>query len=368
MKVLTVILFFISAASAQSINGTFPFPQPSPPMYEAWPIIDRFESGSVFIVYNHGTDDGTTDSVIRFRKAATITGTWSAATTIASEVNTGSNLGAGGMMTANRAEICYSRAIGIGAGGLSMNCVYSDNEGVSWTGGVTIPKGSETGYTIPFSAIITVDEGRHMLSWYGVTNGVHTAYISTSGDNGVTWGAPTAIASGYNECSLEYLWGSGIVAICRAVSGVSHQFISVDNGASWDDQGEVNFPQPDNGVPFSQVAGKPIFVTGFKGEDDQRYVAAYFFNPGIPVQLYVSYGRVKQVAKGPDNWLLTKWIYAPANDGFGSTGHYPHAFHTGPAAFGAHNYFHGGGSPYSDVMLFQMAAPDMPQPCCTICL
>lgn len=336
-------------------NGTIPFTQAA---YEAWPSIVQFASGSIGLVYNHGTDDGSTDNVIHFRKSTGFGAPWSAASVVASEGGgIGSNLGAGGMLDNNRLIVCYGRATGIGSGGLTMPCKYTDDEGDSWSDGGAIPKGAETGYFLPYGAPVKIDDGKYALSWFGQTGGTNTAYITTTTDNGLTWSAPATIAAGINECSTAYLGERKIVAICRrADSSISHQFLSNDNAATWADQGQINFPQADNGAAFTQVAAKPVFLTTFNDQNGRRMVAAYFFNPGAPVQLYVSYGRSSEVDAGPGSWLLTKWIYAPPNDGMGSEGHYPHVFHSnrGAFAFGAHNYYHSGGTAYSDVMLFQV--------------
>ena len=122
---------------------------------------------------------------------------------------------------------------------VQMRVTRSHDGGVTWEAAQPLnftPMEKNSAY----GRICTLTDGTMLLPIYGSAIGEterpdDCAYILRSHDNGQTWGAPTLIATGYNETGLILLPNGDLVAAMR--SGDQRALLAVsrsaDAGATW---------------------------------------------------------------------------------------------------------------------------------------
>lgn len=244
-------------------------------VYESFPLMFRGQSNKMFVFYRQGTDHATSKGVIQMRSSNDGGGTWTTASTIISDPTYDCRNVSGGIAPNGRFILFYMRYAFGSALSFDQGYVYSDNEGQTWSSYITIPNGTHTFFS-PYGNLINIGDGKIMANWYGETPGTPTysSYVITSSDNGLTWGAATAVITStsirYGEASYAYLDGGIIVGQIRnSVGSPLYQFKSIDNGATWSAQGQTTV---DTGAQVS-----PDLIT-YVDPNNNKYIASFYAN------------------------------------------------------------------------------------------
>jgi hypothetical protein len=187
---------------------------------------------------------------------------------------------------------------------ISMNYIYSDNDGLSWsTPNILLTQTPTQTSTIdryvPFGHIVDFGNNLLLQSWHGFNNqDFYGVYIYKSSNGGYSFDDIWIIYEGNDdltEPTIVNIGGGCFLALIRINNSfVFRQFISTDNGQHWTSQGDTS---------FEELSGyqAPAFLSyiNFEGIG---IVACYFTNRGTH-QLKVIYGIAERLIEiGPDAW------------------------------------------------------------------
>lgn len=146
----------------------------------------------------------------------------------------------------------------------SCHTLRSTNDGLTWGSEVTVR--NYVTDTRPYyeSKLIRLRDGT-LRCLHRTSSGTGTHYISTSTDDGLTWGAPASIFIGYGAPSVCRLRGDGLVAVTRQNSDAAAvAFTSVDGGLNWSSVIVIDatMTQMEYGAPIEKLDGTVLVVYG----------------------------------------------------------------------------------------------------------
>lgn len=264
--------------------------------YNAWPVACRMANGKILLGYTKGNThhlDNTGKAVGRIAATdeAAIAGTWGAEADIYDHASLWATVMGLATLSTGRIIATLWRDNQSSSGTGEAGSVYSDDNGLSWSSWVDITngfsqeaygagpavelangdilvtiEGSNTGQSIANRSSHTVKSSDGGSTWGGeivvrnyvtdtrpyyesklvrinaskllcvhrTSGGTGTHYISTSTDEGATWGAPVSQFAGYAAPSTIILRsGALIVGTRRNSDGTVIAYSSIDNGATW---------------------------------------------------------------------------------------------------------------------------------------
>lgn len=156
---------------------------------------------------------------------------------------------AGGIASTDTIMLFYSRYNVGGGAWTDIRYLRSTDNGSGFTDLGTIDVGTDTAFS-PYGPTVELPSGKLMQSFYGDNGaGTYRVFVQFSEDDGQTWGDGVDIVSGatqYTEISIAYVDGasdntSRLVGICRNNGGQMAQFSSTDGGATWSNDGYLDF-------------------------------------------------------------------------------------------------------------------------------
>lgn len=270
--------FHTLGISSENVAPDTPTEIASTSTYDAFGVMLRMTTGTLMYVYRQGSSHfGPGDyGVIRARTSTDDGATWSAATTIASEASVDLRNVGGGVTSTGRLVVFFTRYQPDGSPTwLSMERIYSDDNGGTWSTSLPLDTGPYA-WTIfsTYGAMITTDNGKLLMSWYGNTASTYYCLAATSDDNGANWSAPIVVISGaaagssnskYTEWCAVSLGAGAVLGLVRADNGTAFtQVISQDNGLTWTSLGLTTFDTwssaSPNTPPWLTRVGSRVFV------------------------------------------------------------------------------------------------------------
>lgn len=285
--------------------------------FDAFGILCQSLTNKIFMIYREGTGHLSVDGKIAMRTSTNGGKTFSSISYIAQEPGIDLRNIAGGVTPSGRIIVFYLRYNG--STSLNQGTIYSDDDGVTWSAfapqsNLGVPSFS------PYGNMITIANGRIALPWYGVVGGTGNTYLKFSDDNGSTWGGDVLVSGSTNqrnEASYAYLDGGVIVCVVRQENTGSklRQLISLDNGQTWTDQGDIPYPKGTNIAPW---------LNTYTESNGEKYVALFFTSKDAsPVRTTVGLVASKaSILSGTSGWLTEseKIIIAnPVSSDYGYT-------------------------------------------------
>lgn len=318
--------------------------------YNAFALYDVLADGTHITIYRDGTSHVGDEGVLKMRTSTDEGGSWSSATTIASEGGVDLRNVAGGITPTGRIVVFYGRYDYTGAAWLNQGYIYSDDQGATWTSYATVSHGSDTSFS-PYGPLIEAGADTLLATWYGDDGTNFRSRVIASTDDGATWGTAVVIASStsvhYSETTIAYLGGSYVIAILRTDNGSTFsQAISSDNGASWSVTGTVSFdtwstPSPGWLNVYTLGDGVHRVVCYYANRTDLKLRAVYATAAGLIGSGVSAWGNRTDLA------TLTH-----ADSG------YPASQHPLGAPVGVGWYYHRGATTgIADIKFFRAQAP-----------
>jgi len=187
----------------------------------------------------------------------------------------------------------------------SMNYIFSDNDGISWSSPVQLLTNSNATFS-PYGHIIDAGNGILFQTWYGNyisgTNTIYTLNLYKSTDGGLTFPytiniCPTGYTNIVGEQSMVNLGGGCFLALARTESAINQfrQFKSEDGGNTWTPQDTINGYSHDTTVfeISSGTLGAPPFLS-YINYEGVGIVACYYT---IREPVYSIYGTTNPILK-----------------------------------------------------------------------
>ena len=208
--------------------------------------------------------------------------------------------------------------------------IFSDDDGETWTAEdqILVFGAGETGTT--FGSLIELEDGTLIMSGYWLLAGVYSLGFFKSIDAGLNWTRHDIITTGatytYSEGSFLYLGNNQILVVCRkSLSGANttyHQFLSIDNGATWTNQGDTTFEtwgvtsgrERPPYIAMMDYLGTKIVACYYVVTDRQKFRVVYGLATdalSLGVDMWKGYGT--ELLTGWDNISFGVWD-APAKD------------------------------------------------------
>lgn len=205
--------------------------------YDHFGQMDILSDGGLYLIYRRATEHvGGSDGRVVFSKLEG--GIWSAPTIVAQAGGQDFRDVAGGTMPSGRI-VAASTVYETG----EVKVYVSDDSGVTWVHKFTLARGGAD-YNFAHGKSFQVG-ARYVIPLYAATGVNYELKWLESSDGGETWGEGSTIYSGntpYNETSYLPVGDGVILAVARVGSGAGgalRQFISLDDGGTWTDQGNV---------------------------------------------------------------------------------------------------------------------------------
>lgn len=239
--------------------------------YQGFGITDIFPSGTLVTVYSEGDNHVLNNGIIKMKKSHDNGRTW-VTTTIVNNTPGVSipAMGAGGVTQSGRLIVFYYRFFSTTF--QSLNIIYSDDEGATFSSPVTINPSPYTENILPYGPLVKIGGDSLGLGFYGFHGDTSGVKFIKSGDDGKTWGTPITVVQDtfniYDETSFAYLGGNTIIGNPRSdVNGELYgQYISYDNGNTWASQGNVAWG----------ITGTPVWLKTFTGQNGRKVVVGYY--------------------------------------------------------------------------------------------
>lgn len=266
--------------------------------FDAFGVLLQTLSNKILMVYREGTGHLAVDGKITIRSSIDGGKTFSAKSYIAQEPGVDLRNIGGGVTPSGRIIIFYLRYNGTTS--LSQGTIYSDDDGVTWSTFAAQSNLSTTAFS-PYGNMITIANGRLALPWYGVVGSTGNTYLKFSDDNGATWGSDVLVSGNTNqrnEASYAYLDGGIVLCVVRQENTGSklRQLLSLDNGQTWSDQGDIPYYKGTNIAPWLNV---------YTESNGEKYVALFFTSKDAsPVRTTVGLVASKaSILAGTSGWL-----------------------------------------------------------------
>lgn len=202
--------------------------------------------GSAQIYTRKGTGHvENTGAIIRFSPAA-VTREWTETAIVDTADLDDRNL-AGGVASTGTALLFWGTYDADTSTWNSLVVSRSTDNGVTW-GAPSALSPSDERYS-PYGPLVELPSGALLQSFYGSTGATRRVYTLKSSDDGVTWGSEVVIVTTTPSCSetaICYLDGatdgaSRLIAVARNAGGGLQQFSSDDGGATWSLDGSLPF-------------------------------------------------------------------------------------------------------------------------------
>jgi len=275
--------------------------------YNAWGITVKFRSGKWAVIYREGTSHGDDAGVIRMMTSADQGCTWGSPVTIQSDSANGNDLEniGGGLSLDNRLVISFVRYNISGASYVDMRYIYSEDEGSSFSTSVALPTPTGAAVFSTYGNMVPVGSTLLMplYSWVTSPSVVYSTWTVRSADGGKTWGSLTKIGDdssshvGITETSIAPLGGNTVLAVSRenlTPFGL-RQYLSIDGGATYTDQGNLSFD--------AEHHGAPQLVPYVDGGQLQVMLYANKYTNGAA--LVAVSGPAASIIAGPSGWDAT---------------------------------------------------------------
>ncbi len=148
----------------------------------------------------------------------------------------------------------------------SSHTLLSTDQGATWGSEVTVADYAT--YTRPFyeSHLLILDTG-DILCIHRTSGGPGTHYVSTSTDNGATWGAPVAIVSGYGAPStIQRTTGTLVLVTRDNANAAIEAFTSLNRGITWLSGVDLDATmfESEYGCPIDLLDGTILVVYGYQ--------------------------------------------------------------------------------------------------------
>jgi len=283
---------FDIADNTSTISGT---------TFDAFGILVQTFSNKLISIYREGAGHLSNDGKIVMRTSTDGGKTFSARSIIHSEVAGVDcrNVG-GGVTPTGRIIIFFLKVNNVVPTFYSQGTMYSDDDGVTWSAYTpqTYPVGS-TFYS-PYGNLIAIANDRLLLPYYSISpSGGIASMVKFSDDNGLTWGGDVTVGTdptnGYNETSFAYLDGGTILAVARKTdTSVLRQFLSTNNGATWTDQGNCGLSESGLISPWLNV---------YRETDGEKYVSLFYTAKAVVRNILAISASRTSVIAGASGWI-----------------------------------------------------------------
>nr|WP_175455909.1 sialidase family protein [Pseudomonas aeruginosa] len=279
--------------------------------YDHFGQMDILSDGSLYLIYRRATEHvGGSDGRVVFSKLEG--GIWSAPTIVAQAGGQDFRDVAGGTMPSGRI-VAASTVYETG----EVKVYVSDDSGVTWVHKFTLARGGAD-YNFAHGKSFQVG-ARYVIPLYAATGVNYELKWLESSDGGETWGEGSTIYSGntpYNETSYLPVGDGVILAVARVGSGAGgalRQFISLDDGGTWTDQGNVTAQNGDS----TDILVAPS-LSYIYSEGGTPHVVLLYTNRTTHFCYYRTILLAKAVA-GSSGWTERVPVYsAPAASGYTS--------------------------------------------------
>ncbi|HIE1504146.1 TPA: sialidase family protein [Pseudomonas aeruginosa] len=282
--------------------------------YDHFGQMDILPSGELYLIFRRSAAHaGGSDGNLMFSKLLP-TGVWSTPTLIADSPGQDFRDAAGGTMSSGRI-ICASTIYETG----DLHVFASDDYGVTWSLKQTILKGA-TDYRFAHGKGFHVGV-KYVIPYYAATGGGTTyqlRWLETS-DGGDTWVEGATVYSGsiaYNETAYLPMGGGAVLGVSRIGGGAGgklRQFLSIDGGSTWVDQGDVTAQIGDSTDTLVSPSLSYVYSDG-----GSPYVAMFYTNRTSTACYYRTIPVSKAIA-GSSGWSSRTQVYsAPASSGYTS--------------------------------------------------
>lgn len=281
------------------------------PVYDHFGQMDILPSGELYLIFRRASvHTGGSDGNLMFSKFLP-SGEWSTPTLIADFSGQDFRDAAGGTMSSGRI-ICASTIYETG----DLHVFASDDYGVTWSLKQTILKGA-TDYRFAHGKGFHVGV-KYVVPYYTASGGGATyqlRWLETT-DGGDTWVEGATVYSGsvpYNETAYLPMGGGAILGVSRIGSsggGKLRQFISINGGATWTDQGDVT---SQNGDATDTLVSPSLSYVYSEG--GTANVVLFYTNRTTTAAYYRTITVSKAIA-GNTGWSGRTQVYsAPASSG-----------------------------------------------------
>ncbi|WP_182910237.1 sialidase family protein [Pseudomonas aeruginosa] len=282
--------------------------------YDHFGQMDILPSGELYLIFRRSAAHaGGSDGNLMFSKLLP-TGVWSTPTLIADFPGQDFRDAAGGTMSSGRI-ICASTIYETG----DLHVFASDDYGVTWSLKQTMLKGA-TDYRFAHGKGFHVGV-KYVIPYYAATGGGTTyqlRWLETS-DGGDTWVEGATVYSGsiaYNETAYLPMGGGAVLGVSRIGGGAGgklRQFLSIDGGSTWVDQGDVTAQIGDSTDTLVSPSLSYVYSDG-----GSPYVAMFYTNRTSTACYYRTIPVSKAIA-GSSGWSSRTQVYsAPASSGYTS--------------------------------------------------
>ncbi|HFJ9885589.1 glycoside hydrolase [Pseudomonas aeruginosa] len=282
--------------------------------YDHFGQMDILPSGELYLIFRRSAAHaGGSDGNLMFSKLLP-TGVWSTPVLIADFPGQDFRDAAGGTMSSGRI-ICASTIYETG----DLHVFASDDYGVTWSLKQTILKGA-TDYRFAHGKGFHVGV-KYVIPYYAATGGGTTyqlRWLETS-DGGDTWVEGATVYSGsiaYNETAYLPMGGGAVLGVSRIGGGAGgklRQFLSIDGGSTWVDQGDVTAQIGDSTDTLVSPSLSYVYSDG-----GSPYVAMFYTNRTSTGCYYRTIPVSKAIA-GSSGWSSRTQVYsAPASSGYTS--------------------------------------------------
>ncbi|NRH28347.1 exo-alpha-sialidase [Pseudomonas sp. MS19] len=218
-------------------------------MYDHFGQMDILPTGELFLMFRRGmtheTDEGKI--VVTWMMSD---GQWAPPITVAVQAGMDFRDPAGGVMPSGRIAILTTpRTLSTGDWE-DMQLHVSDDYGRTWSLKQTISNGLAE-YKFAHGKGVQVGN-KFVIPYYMSSGGVNSVRLLETTDSGETWTEGATIVSGlvnYNETGICSLGGGAVLAVSRIGSGAGgklRQFLSLDGGGTWTDQGDITAQNTDD--------------------------------------------------------------------------------------------------------------------------
>lgn len=265
-------------------------------VYEAFPLMVRSQSNKILLFYRKATAHSLSKGAIQLRTSSDGGGTFTSDITVFTDATLDCrNLG-GGVTASGRIIIYFSKISPATDIAVNQGYVYSDDDGVTWSTYTTIETNGNIFFS-PYGKLINIGDGKIMQGWYGINGATYNNYVKISSDNGKTWAASILVATSttilYNEASYVYLDGGIIIGLIRDANGMQfRQLKSLDNGATWADQGVITFDTTSIVSPELETYIDP---------NNNKYIVCFYANRADNKLKYIS-GSYSGLISGVSGW------------------------------------------------------------------
>jgi hypothetical protein len=269
--------------------------------YQAFGITDIFPSGTIVTVYSEGDNHVLDNGVVKMKKSTDNGRTWATTTIINNTPGVSiPAMGAGGVTHTGRLVLFYVRFFG--STFQSLNIIYSDDEGATFSSPVTIPVTPYVSNILPYGPLVKIGSDSLLLSFYGQNGDTSGVKVIKSGDDGVTWGSPITVVEdtihSYTESSFAYLGGNTIIGLSRNEvnpGGRYRQSLSTDNGNTWSFQGHVTWG----------IDGTPAWLRTYTGVNGRKVAVAYYRSGTLGnYEIRYIHGYAKDLIVDSSGWDL----------------------------------------------------------------